>query len=134
MYKRQLSRAELTDWVMAEPGPRLVIMNTVQSAAVIADDICRKYGRECVEHLSTALMPEDRAETIKVVKRRLENPVDTNWVLVATSCVEAGFHSELDSENWLLFCHCCRQRAELTETDFTEMLRCGVSVCRMIQC
>ena len=87
---RPLSRTELTDWVMAEPGPRLVIMNTVQSAAVIADDICRKYGRECVEHLSTALMPEDRAETIKVVKRRLENPVDTNWVLVATSCVEAG--------------------------------------------
>ena len=85
-----LSRAELIDWVMAKPGPRLVIMNTVQSAAVIADDICRKYGRECVEHLSTALMPEDRAETIKVVKKRLENPGDTNWVLVATSCVEAG--------------------------------------------
>ncbi len=39
---RPLSRTELTDWVMAEPGPRLVIMNTVQSAAVIADDICRK--------------------------------------------------------------------------------------------
>lgn len=84
------SRAELIDWVMAKPGPRLVIMNTVQSAAVIAEDICRKYGRECVEHLSTALMPEDRADTIKAVKKRLENPGDTNWVLVATSCVEAG--------------------------------------------
>ncbi len=84
------SRAELIDWVMAKPGPRLVIMNTVQSAAVVAEDICRKYGRECVEHLSTALMPEDRADTIKAVKKRLENPGDTNWVLVATSCVEAG--------------------------------------------
>ena len=84
------SRAELIDWVMAKPGPRLVIMNTVQSAAVVAEDICRKYGRECVEHLSTALMPEDRADTIKAVKKRLENQEDTNWVLVATSCVEAG--------------------------------------------
>ncbi|MCC2815941.1 CRISPR-associated endonuclease Cas3'' [Lachnoclostridium pacaense] len=84
------SRAELIDWVMAKPGPRLVIMNTVQSAAVVADDICRKYGRECVEHLSTALMPKDRADTIEAVKKRLENQEDTNWVLVATSCVEAG--------------------------------------------
>ncbi|XBX10345.1 CRISPR-associated endonuclease Cas3'' [Enterocloster clostridioformis] len=87
---RPFSRGELIDWVMAKPGPRLVIMNTVQSAAVIAVDICKKYGRECVEHLSTALMPEDRAETIEVVKRRLANSGDTNWVLVATSCVEAG--------------------------------------------
>ena len=84
------SRAELVDWVMGKPGPRLVIMNTVQSAAVIADDICRKYGRECVEHLSTALMPEDRSKTIEAVKRRLANPKDMNWVLIATSCVEAG--------------------------------------------
>lgn len=87
---RPFSRTELIDWVMDKPGPRLVIMNTVQNAAVIADDICRKYGRECVEHLSTALMPEDRAKTIEVVKKRLENPEDVNWVLVATSCVEAG--------------------------------------------
>lgn len=87
---RPFSRAELIDWVMDKPGPRLVIMNTVQNAAVIADDICRKYGRECVEHLSTALMPEERAKTIEVVKKRLANPEDVNWVLVATSCVEAG--------------------------------------------
>lgn len=89
-YPRPFSRTELIDWVMDKPGPRLVIMNTVQNAAVIADDICRKYGRGCVEHLSTALMPEDRAKTIEVVKKRLENPEDVNWVLVATSCVEAG--------------------------------------------
>lgn len=87
---RPFSRTELIDWVMDKPGPRLVIMNTVQNAAVIADDICRKYGRGCVEHLSTALMPEDRAKTIEVVKKRLENSEDVNWVLVATSCVEAG--------------------------------------------
>lgn len=87
---RPLSRAELIDWVMEEQGPRLVIMNTLKNAAVIADDIRKKYGRECAEHLSTALIPEDRAKTIEVIKKRLANPADTNWVLVATSCVEAG--------------------------------------------
>lgn len=87
---RPQSRADLVNWAMRKQGPRLVIMNTVQSAAVIADDICKKYGKECVEHLSTALMPEDRATTIKTIKKRLADPADTNWVLVATSCVEAG--------------------------------------------
>lgn len=80
----------MIDWIMKEQGPRLVIMNTVQSAAVIADDIRKKYGRGCVEHLSTAVTPEDRSITIEAVKKRLDNPEDTNWVLVATSCVEAG--------------------------------------------
>lgn len=84
------SRMVLMDWVMSKSGPRLVIMNTVQSAAVVANDICKKYGKQCVEHLSTALEPEDRRKTMKVVKRRLADSTDTNWVLVATSIVEAG--------------------------------------------
>lgn len=88
--QRPFSRAELIRWVMANQGPRIVIMNTVQNAAVIANDISIKYGRECVEHLSTALMPEDRERRIEAVKKRLLDPTDTNWVLVATSCVEAG--------------------------------------------
>ena len=84
------SRKGLMDWVMNMPGPRLLIMNTVHSAAVIADDICKKYGREKVKHLSTALLPADREKTMETVKMRLENPEDTDWILVATSCVEAG--------------------------------------------
>lgn len=84
------SREELIDWVMCMPGPRLLIMNTVQSAAVIADDIRKRYGREQVEHLSTALLPEEREKTIETVKNRLEDQADIDWVLVATSCVEAG--------------------------------------------
>ena len=84
------SREKLIDWVMDGPGPRLLIMNTIQKAAVIADDIRKKYGREKVEHLSTALLPGDRAKTIETVKRRLEDQEDTDWILVATSCVEAG--------------------------------------------
>lgn len=75
---------------MKTDGPRLLIMNTVQSAAVLADDICREYGRRHVEHLSTALLPKDRANTIDIIKHRLEDKSDKDWVLVATSCVEAG--------------------------------------------
>lgn len=85
-----LSRRELIEWVQSAPGPRLLILNTVQSAAVIADDLAVTYGRERVEHLSTALTPEDRSAVIERVKARLEDKSDANWTLVATSCVEAG--------------------------------------------
>ena len=71
-------------------GPRLVILNTVQSAAVVAKYICEKYGREYVEHLSTSLTPEDRDKMLELVKVRLASRDDNNWSLVATSCVEAG--------------------------------------------
>lgn len=85
-----ICRKELIEWVQSEPGPRLLILNTVQSAAVIADDFYSAYGRGCVEHLSTALTPDDRNDTIKRVKARLKDESDVNWTLVATSCVEAG--------------------------------------------
>lgn len=88
--KSPVSRQELVRWVQTTPGPRLLIFNTVQSAAVIASDMSNKFGRTHVEHLSTALTPEDRAKVISRVKKRLNNPSDTNWTLVASSCVEAG--------------------------------------------
>jgi len=43
-----------------------------------------------VLHLSTALAPMDRATVIRKVEKRLKDPNDRTWVLVATSCVEAG--------------------------------------------
>ena len=85
-----ISHKELMDWVQSMPGPRLLIVNTVQSAAVIADNFYNTYGRHCVEHLSTALSAEGRSSTIERVKTRLEDKDDTDWTLVATSCVEAG--------------------------------------------
>ena len=85
-----ISREELAMWVHNFPGPRLVILNAVQSAAVIASDLRDQYGREQVEHLSTALTPKDREAVIKRVKQRLADRDDTDWTLVATSCVEAG--------------------------------------------
>ena len=85
-----VSREELAAWVHNSPGPRLVILNTVQSAGVIASDLRDRYGRARVEHLSTALTAEDREAVIERVKQRLKDRDDTDWTLVATSCVEAG--------------------------------------------
>jgi len=81
---------EFVDWVHRSPGPRIVILNTVQSASVLAEHFRKKYGREHVEHLSTALLPKDREATLKRVRERLDLPEDSDWILVATSCVEAG--------------------------------------------
>ena len=88
--ENSISRRELIEWVKNTPGPRLLILNTVQSAAVIADELSKLQGREYVEHLSTALTPEDRENTISRIGNRLKNAEDVNWTLVATSCVEAG--------------------------------------------
>jgi len=77
----------------------LVILNTVQSAAYVADALARalndKNKKLCdkqVLHLSTALAPNDREIMLDEVKRRQgETEWNTKpWYLVATSCVEAG--------------------------------------------
>ena len=88
--KGTISVEDLIDIVQKTAGPRLVILNTVANAAVVAMSMAQKYGRDKVEHLSTALTPEDRKMILEKVKHRLENPKDTNWTLVATSCIEAG--------------------------------------------
>lgn len=84
------SRTELLEWVQSSPGPRLLIVNTVQTAAVLADTLRKSHGRKQVEHLSTALTAQDREVTLRRIKTRLKDASDTNWTLVATSCVEAG--------------------------------------------
>lgn len=85
-----LTSKELAEWVNSFPGPRLLIVNTVQSAAVIAKTMMQLYGRNRVEHLSTALTARDRARTLARVRQRLGDHSDCDWTLVATSCIEAG--------------------------------------------
>ncbi len=85
-----MNKGELVQFILEQPGPRVVIVNTVQSAAVIADTLRQSIGRAHVEHLSTALCPRDREPVVQRVRDRLGNRDDTDWVLVATSCVEAG--------------------------------------------
>ncbi len=85
-----MSVESLGDFVHKKPGPRLVIFNTVQSAAVFANYLredCKQGSN--VEHISTALTPRDRSQTVARVKKRLAAK-EVEWTLVATSCVEAG--------------------------------------------
>jgi hypothetical protein len=89
-YETPFGLKDLVKWVASLPGPRIVILNTVQSAAAAAREYERQFGRSFVEHLSTALTPSDRDATLKRVKARLLDNNDTHWTLVATSCVEAG--------------------------------------------
>ena len=87
---KPVSLSEFAVLVRSKPGPRLVIVNTVNNAAVVADEFREEFGRQHVEHLSTALTPEDRANEIGRINNRLSNKDDSDWTLVATSCVEAG--------------------------------------------
>jgi CRISPR-associated endonuclease/helicase Cas3 len=85
-----MSIGRLAGFVCDRPGPRLIIFNTVQSAAVFAQYLREdlKLGLN-VEHISTALTPRDRACTVARVKEHLASKLP-DWTLVATSCVEAG--------------------------------------------
>jgi CRISPR-associated endonuclease/helicase Cas3 len=100
MYKHKPDAINVNDllaWLRELKGPRLLIVNTVQSAAVIAKSIQAADGKGNVEHLSTALMPLDREKALARIKARLQQHQDrpdevefADWTLVATSCVEAG--------------------------------------------
>lgn len=81
---------DLIDFVARKkPGPRLLIVNTVHTAAVIAQTM-RESGHN-VLHISTALAPAHRDLIVDRVKQRLRDRIE-NWTLVATSCIEAGMN------------------------------------------
>jgi len=84
---RALNCGSLVKFVVEKPGPRLLIVNTVQTAAVVAN-VMRESGHD-VLHLSTALAPAHRDVVVQRVKHRLRVRIE-DWTLVATSCVEAG--------------------------------------------
>jgi hypothetical protein len=93
-YKREIQNVEeLVSWVASLPGPRIVILNTIQSAAILAMEYAQRFGRGSVEHLSTALTPKDRSKVLNRVIGRLDNSKkinDEDWTFFATSCVESG--------------------------------------------
>ena len=88
--EKAFSLQTLVEFVLSKRGPRLVIMNTVQSAAVVANEL-QKTGHR-VLHLSTALTPADRDMVVERVERLLCYQTGADWTLVATSCVEAGMN------------------------------------------
>jgi CRISPR-associated endonuclease/helicase Cas3 len=89
-YSREskpLSCEELIERIKGAAGPRLVVLNTVQSAAMLASKM-RERDEMRVLHLSTALAPVHRSNIIERIKALLVHQSD--WVLIATSLVEAG--------------------------------------------
>jgi CRISPR-associated endonuclease/helicase Cas3 len=91
LKKDPLDLEALYQWVCNDlQAPRIVIMNTVQSAAALANKIANEVGKNRAEHLSTALTPVDRELTLKRIKSRLKDKEDSDWTLVATTCAEAG--------------------------------------------
>lgn len=92
-YRRHAAPLDLeglAKFVSKTEGPRLLIVNTVQSAAAISRHLAKEFGRKQIEHLSTALTPHDRQATLELAKLRLRQSNRHDWTLVATSCVEAG--------------------------------------------
>lgn len=81
---------ELISFIAGFIGSRLVVVDTIQSAAFLAKTM-RDEGYD-VLHLSTALTPGDRERVLDEVKRRLDlkSSNNDNWTLIATSCVECG--------------------------------------------
>lgn len=89
---KPLRLPELINLIVSSKGPRLVVMNTVQSAAVVAKELysLNHEKERRVLHLSTAICPADRDNVIIAIEKRLKDKCDFDWTLVATSCVEAG--------------------------------------------
>jgi len=81
---------DLVIWLKQLEGPVIVVLNTVHTAAAAAKVAEPVFGEGNVLHLSTSLTPKDREITLELVKARLGNKEDTEWCLIATSCVEAG--------------------------------------------
>ena len=95
----QRLKNEKKNWKDIKKPSCLVIVNTVQSAAVIAKKLAESLDSEAnnlqekqVLHLSTALAPIDREIMLNEVLRRQQDSEWDNkgWFLIATSTVEAG--------------------------------------------
>ena len=92
LLQKPVDIIELTDVLKIKgPWPKMVIMNTVQNAAILARYLKDNEALDVI-HLSTALTPMHRAQKVEKIKKRLKDTNDTQWILVATSCVEAGMN------------------------------------------
>jgi CRISPR-associated endonuclease/helicase Cas3 len=89
-HKKQWLLHEFAKWTQDYTGSKFVICNTINNAARIAVEMQKLYGSENVLHLSTCLTPMDREKVMAKLKDYLKRRKHDDWVLVATSCVEAG--------------------------------------------
>lgn len=79
------SKEELAQWVSSKSGMRLVIMNTPESAVVIASEIKKKYGPDKVAYLSEAVLwNRDKDPLSFEVGMKL-----TEGIIVTDACIGA---------------------------------------------
>jgi len=99
LVARIQSDATWEEFINQDKPSCLVILNTVQSVAIIADALARSLddkkndlSNKIVLHLSTALAPKDRERMLsEVINRQGDSDWSHRpWYLIATSCVEAG--------------------------------------------
>jgi len=88
--KTLLSIEALIRFVTNTPGPRVVICNTVLTAAIVANRFRLSQGKDKVMHLSTALSPNDRNKLYDEISKKLQDTDNDDWTLVATSCIDTG--------------------------------------------
>ena len=88
--------ASLVEWLRELTGARLVVMNTLQSAGALARRLAEQGVRTL--HLSTALTPAHRERVLNQAKELLQhrNMPEGGWIMVATSCIEAGVDVSFD--------------------------------------
>lgn len=100
-----LKKVQLPNGQRSRTTSKLIILNTVQSAAVVAKGLQPLEEAEAhlsdrsVLHLSTALTPADRERIIGELNTRQpqNSPWQSrDWYLIATSCVEAGVDLDFD--------------------------------------
>lgn len=109
--------ADLVRFVNAQPGPRIVMMDTRESAARVAAQL-RDEGSS-VLHLSNALAPRDCDITLKEVEKRLEHvrthggsKAVSDWTLVSTTY--AGVGLDLSFRTGLIRAFSCSSVLQLT--------------------
>lgn len=84
----------LLDFVLSQPGPRILMMETRQAAAY-ATKLLQQRG-ERVLHLSNAFAPQDSEKILRTAEDWLalsrRDPAQRNWTLVATTIAGTGLN------------------------------------------
>lgn len=81
LHPSVMTLVDLAEWLGMLEGPVIVVLNTVHTAAAAAQAAVAVFGEDNVMHLSTALTPKDREDTLGLVRARLKNREDSRWCL-----------------------------------------------------
>ena len=97
-----MSLDTISSFLSEHPGPRLCIVNTVQTAAFIAQKLAFVEGRLNVEHHSTALTPNDREATLKrVIEKAVQGAIQLSIAVIARIEINENLLASKIGHNWL---------------------------------